>query len=88
MDISFDEEKLKKIADEAFKHKKEKSMDKNTLENFILGTGALVEMWVFVFGQFKANGFSEKDALKHTQAYISMVLGYGNKNTENNKEEN
>lgn len=88
MDISFDEEKLKKIADEASKNKKEKGMDKNILENFILGTGAVVEMWVFVYGQFKVNGFSENEAIKHTQAYISMILYNGNKDTTNNKEEN
>lgn len=52
-------------------------------KDFLNGMGAFVEMWIITFNNFKNNGFSDNEAIKHTKAVMSLII-HPNTNTEEN----
>ena len=51
-------------------------------KEFINNIGLLCEQWTIVFRSFKNQGLSDKDALMHTQAFMSVVLNDIRRNGE------
>lgn len=49
-------------------------MNNDRVENIIQSFGAMVEMWCIVYQNFKAQKFSDEDALEHTKAFMSIML--------------
>ena len=50
-------------------------------KEFLNGMGALVEMWLITYNNFKNAGLSHNEAIEHTKGVMSLML-YGNKNKE------
>ena len=46
----------------------------NKLKNFIANMGMLCETWTVVYNSFISQGMSAKDALTHTQAFMSSFM--------------
>lgn len=53
-------------------------MDKNEIEKQIkelfTAIGACVEMWNVAYKNFKSAGYSEEEAMKHTEAFVRVLL--------------
>lgn len=49
-------------------------MDK--LKNFMSSMGLLCETWTVVYNNFIAQGMNAKDALSHTQGFMSSFMAY------------
>ena len=45
-----------------------------TLNEFIKGIGMLSEIWMIAYNGFKRQGMSDSDALKHTEAFMSVAM--------------
>ena len=46
------------------------------LKDFILGLGALTEMWMITYNSFRKQGLTHSDALEHTERFTKTVLAY------------
>ena len=46
----------------------------SNLDDFIKGIGLMVEMWVVTYNSFIKTGLSESDAMKHTKAFMELVI--------------
>lgn len=46
----------------------------SNLDDFIRGIGLMVEMWVVTYNSFIKTGLSESDAMKHTKAFMELVI--------------
>ena len=46
----------------------------NKLKNFIANMGMLCETWTVVYNSFISQGMAAKDALTHTQAFMSAFM--------------
>lgn len=44
------------------------------LKNFIANVGALCETWTVVYNSFMGQGMTAKDALMHTQGFMSAFM--------------
>lgn len=44
------------------------------LKQFIKDIGALCEMWTIIYKSFVNQGMTEKDALMHTQAFLTATM--------------
>lgn len=44
------------------------------LKNFIANMGMLCETWTVVYNSFISQGMTAKDALTHTQAFMSAFM--------------
>ena len=40
----------------------------------LTGIGALVELWGVIYNGFIGRGFSKKDAIDHTAAFMKMIV--------------
>ena len=49
-------------------------MNNDKVKDFIKGVGALVEMWTVIYRQFIDHGYSQKDALVHTEAFMRATI--------------
>lgn len=56
-------------------NKKGKTSNMNEkLKAFILGLGALTEMWRITYGEFVKSGMKDKEALTHTQGFMTAFM--------------
>ena len=46
----------------------------SNLGDFIKGIGLMVEFWVVTYNSFIKTGLSESDAMKHTKAFMELVI--------------
>lgn len=46
------------------------------LKEFLLGIGAMTEMWMITYNNFRKQGLSHSDALEHTTAFTKTLMGY------------
>ena len=44
------------------------------LKQFIKDIGVLCEMWMIIYNSFLKQGLGEKDALMHTQAFLTATM--------------
>jgi hypothetical protein len=44
------------------------------LKQFIKDIGVLCEMWTIIYKSFVNQGMTEKDALMHTQAFLTATM--------------
>lgn len=44
------------------------------LMELINGIGMMAELWSITFNSFKKQGLSDKDALKHTKEFMSVMM--------------
>lgn len=44
------------------------------VQQFIRDIGTMCEMWTVIYQSFLAQGMSDADALKHTQAFLTATL--------------
>lgn len=44
------------------------------LQEFVRDIGTMCEIWTIIYQSFTAQGMSEADALKHTQAFLTATL--------------
>lgn len=51
------------------------------LKKFLEGVGALTELWVVIYTNFRKQGVNHKEAIDFTKGMIDCVLKFG----ENNK---
>lgn len=56
-------------------------MNEKILE-LIKGIGALTEIWVVAYTNFKAQGLNHKEALEHTREFVSLLINNSNANTD------
>ena len=50
------------------------------IKQFIIGVGALTEMWMVSYRGFIQQGLDHKDALEHTREFMKVVLSSANNN--------
>lgn len=50
------------------------------VQQFLLGVGALTEMWIISYRGFIQQGLSDKEALEHTREFMRVVIGSANIN--------
>ena len=50
------------------------------VQQFLLGVGALTEMWIISYRGFIQQGLSDKEALEHTREFMKVVIGSANIN--------
>lgn len=58
------------------------SMD-NMFNQIVTAIGAIAEMWTIAYKSFLNQGFSEKEALVHTQALIKSIISTNNGGNNN-----
>ena len=46
----------------------------NQLKDFINGIGQLCEVWTIVYRSFVSQGMDPKDAIQHTQAFMTATM--------------
>ena len=46
------------------------------LKDFLLGIGALTEMWMITYNNFRNQGIEHAAALEHTAVFIKVILKY------------
>lgn len=49
-------------------------MDNNQLKQFIMATGALVELWALVYKNFLNQGFDAATAIVHTREFMQTMF--------------
>lgn len=49
-------------------------MNNDQVNQLIQGIGAMVELWTITYSGFKKQGFSDKDAVTHTEAFMSIMM--------------
>lgn len=49
-------------------------MNNNQLDDLIKGMGMMCELWTIVYQNFKAQKITEEEALKHTGAFMAIML--------------
>lgn len=49
-------------------------MNNEQINQIIQGLGALSEMWVIVYKNFKDQGFNDDLAINHTKALMSVMM--------------
>lgn len=47
-----------------------------TLKDFLLGLGALTEMWMITYNNFRNQGLGHAEAIEHTTAFTKVMLKY------------
>lgn len=61
-------------------------MTNDQINQIIQGIGLMTEMYTITYQSFKKQGLSDKEAIMHTKAFISVminsVLGSDNKDTQ------
>ena len=61
-------------------------MTNDQITQIIQGIGVMTEMYTITYQSFKKQGLSDKEAIMHTKAFISVminsVLGSDNKDTQ------
>ena len=63
-------------------------MNNDKVKEFIKGIGALVEMWTVIYRQFIDHGYSQKDALTHTEAFMrATITAQAGGNTKDQEDE-
>ena len=50
-------------------------MNNDEVKNIIQGLGAITEMWIIVYSNFKKQGLNDETALVHTKALMSSMMG-------------
>lgn len=50
-------------------------MNHDDVKNIIQGLGAITEMWIIVYDNFKKQGLNDETALVHTKALMSSMMG-------------
>ena len=46
----------------------------NMFDQLVIAIGSIAEMWAITYKSFLNQGFSEKEALVHTQALIKSII--------------
>ena len=59
----------------------------DALKKFIEGMGALCETWTLTYNKFIEQGYSAKDAMAHTQAFMTAFLTASHHAPDSNKGE-
>lgn len=49
-------------------------MNNNQLNDLIKGLGMMCELWIITYQNFKAQKLSEEEAMKHTAAFMSIMI--------------
>lgn len=60
---------------ETTEERKETNTMNEQLMNLINGLGAVTEMWMVIFANFKAQNMDDDDAIKHTKAMMEVLMG-------------
>lgn len=50
-------------------------MNNEQVNQIIQGLGAITEMWMIVYNNFKQQGLNDEAALAHTKALMSVAMG-------------
>lgn len=50
-------------------------MQNDQVNEIIQGIGAMSELWMITFRQFKKYNMSDDEALQHTKAFMSIIVG-------------
>lgn len=50
-------------------------MNNDQVNQIIQGLGAITEMWMIVYNNFKQQGLNDEVALAHTKALMSVAMG-------------
>ena len=50
------------------------------IQQFIIGVGALTEMWMVSYRGFIQQGLEHNEALEHTREFMKVVLSSANNN--------
>ena len=50
-------------------------MNNEQVNQIIQGLGAITEMWMIVYNNFKQQGLNDETALAHTKALMSVAMG-------------
>lgn len=45
------------------------------IDQIIQGVGVMTELWTITFKNFKSHGMNDTDAVIHTKAFISIMVG-------------
>lgn len=54
------------------------------LKEFLLGIGALTELWMIRYNNFRKQGLNHFDALEHTGAFTKVILTTFKEDTSDN----
>ena len=46
------------------------------LKEFLMGIGAMTELWTVTYNNFRKQGLTHSDALEHTAAFTRTLMGY------------
>lgn len=50
-------------------------MNNDQINQLVNGIGALTELWLFTYQQFKSHNLNDEEALQHTEAMMSVLVG-------------
>lgn len=50
-------------------------MNNDLVKQLIQGLGVMTELWAITYNSFKSQGFTNGDAINHTKAFMSVVIG-------------
>lgn len=56
------------------------------LKEFLVGIGALTELWMITYNNFRKQGLSHSEALEHTGAFTKSILTTSKEDTGSNGE--
>ena len=46
------------------------------LKEFLMGVGAMTELWMVTYNNFRKQGLGHTEALEHTTAFTKTLMGY------------
>ena len=46
------------------------------LKEFLMGIGAMTELWMVTYNNFRKQGLGHTEALEHTTAFTKTLMGY------------
>lgn len=55
------------------------------LKSFVNNLGVLCETWTVIYTKFKAQGMDNKEALAHTQAFMTALISANGQNGGKNE---
>ena len=50
-------------------------MTNEQIDQIIQGVGVMTELWTITFKNFKSQGMNDTDAVIHTKAFMSIMVG-------------
>lgn len=54
------------------------------LKEFLVGIGAMTELWMITYNSFKNQGLSHSDSLEHTGAFMKSIIACFKEETNGN----